>query len=724
MDLRTKLIAVIIGVILFSGIVSVFLVKDTMSGTIHNEFQIRGTSLSRNLAAQSDDLILTDDIVELHNLIEYVKENEPSVVYIFITNPEGKVLTHTFKEGFPVDLLEVNTLEQDQKENIAVLDTEEGNIHDFAYAISQGETGTMRVGISDASLQQNINDTVLRTILAIFIVLVLGIFIASVIANMTIEPITKLRDAACEIGKGNMDLQINCKSNDEIGQLGISFKKMVEELQKTTVSKNYMDSIVRNLFDMLFVIKLEGTIQIVNMAACDLLGYGEEELVGQPFNSVFADENLQYKDQFLKDIIEKGSFKNVETSFITRDGRKILVSFSASVMRDKQGDIQGIICVARDVSERKRMELMYRNIFDNAGDAILTIDSDHRITSWNKSAENIFGWKEEEVIEKDLFQLIAPPMLLEENRQIAIETLEGRPVSGLENVFLSNDGSMKYITLTTSSLKDTGNNVIGVLCVIRDVTEIKRTEELNLDYSRLILANKAKSEFLANMSHELRTPLNAIIGFSELLKRKLSGDLNEKHVHYIDNVLTSSKHLLSLIDDVLDLSKVEAGKIELDIEEVSVHDYIDETLGLMKEKATKRNISLKKELDPQLNIIDADPKRFKQVLLNLLDNAVKFSKEEGGVVTVSATKEGDMAKISISDTGQGIKEEDLGKLFTRFGQLEAGSTRKHGGTGLGLAISKQLVELHGGKIMANSKLGEGSTFTFLLPIKFKTEDEK
>ncbi|MDP2846369.1 MAG: HAMP domain-containing sensor histidine kinase [Candidatus Methanoperedens sp.] len=227
--------------------------------------------------------------------------------------------------------------------------------------------------------------------------------------------------------------------------------------------------------------------------------------------------------------------------------------------------------------------------------------------------------------------------------------------------------------------------------------------------------------FLSNLSHELRTPLNSIIGFSELLKRKVSGELNEKQKRYVDNILTSSNFLLNLINDILDLSKVEAGKIELVFEKIPVPEAINESIILIEEKAAKHNIIIKKEFDSELDFIEADRQRFMQILFNLLSNAVKFSKPEGGVVTIATKKSEDTAEISVSDTGIGIKPKNMGKLFQKFEQLDPGITRKYGGTGLGLVITKQLVELHGGRIWAKSRYGEGSTFTFSLPLKVKRE---
>lgn len=276
----------------------------------------------------------------------------------------------------------------------------------------------------------------------------------------------------------------------------------------------------------------------------------------------------------------------------------------------------------------------------------------------------------------------------------------------------------KWFLRSLSPLKDPETKkVVAVTVLSTDITARKKAEDIRIENERLLISNRSKSEFIANMSHELRTPLNSIIGFSELLKKKIRGELNKKQERYVENVLNSSKFLLNLINDILDISKVEAGKIELIIERVSVPVVISETLTLLKERAAQNKVALVKELDPELDFIEADKQRMKQILFNLLNNAIKFSKTEGGTVKVISKKEGGTAVISVSDTGIGVREEDLGKLFREFEQINPEITRKYGGTGLGLAISKKLTELHGGTMMVESRYGEGTTFTFTLPIE-------
>jgi len=236
---------------------------------------------------------------------------------------------------------------------------------------------------------------------------------------------------------------------------------------------------------------------------------------------------------------------------------------------------------------------------------------------------------------------------------------------------------------------------------------------------RLAISIKAKSELLPAISHDLGTPLNAMIGFSELLKQEIPGKLNEKQKQYVDNILASSKRMLDIVNDILDLGKAETGKIEMTIEKVSVPETIYEIFSLFRESATKRNVLFKKKLDPDLDFIETDRKRFKQIMFNLISNAVKYSKQEGGTVTIITKKDRDLAKFAVEDTGIGIKEEDMGRLFSAFEQLNLGIASKYGSTGLGLVVTKKLAELQGGMITVKSTYGEGSTFTFTIPIRAK-----
>ena len=237
------------------------------------------------------------------------------------------------------------------------------------------------------------------------------------------------------------------------------------------------------------------------------------------------------------------------------------------------------------------------------------------------------------------------------------------------------------------------------------------------DKSRqLEIANQHKSDFLANMSHELRTPLNAIIGFSEVLVEKMFGEVNEKQLDYLNDIHSSGKHLLSLINDILDLSKIEAGRMELDVAEFDLRSALENAITLIKERAQRHGITLELDVEKSLGAFRADERKFKQIMLNLLSNAVKFT-PEGGKVSVRAKPLEGALEVAVADTGVGIAAEDQQKVFEEFKQVGTDYTKKAEGTGLGLALTKRFVELHGGAIRLESALGKGSSFIFSLPLR-------
>jgi signal transduction histidine kinase len=243
----------------------------------------------------------------------------------------------------------------------------------------------------------------------------------------------------------------------------------------------------------------------------------------------------------------------------------------------------------------------------------------------------------------------------------------------------------------------------------------RMNDELRRLYGELETASRHKSEFLANMSHELRTPLNAIIGFSQVLRQRMFGEINEKQEEYLDDILSSGNHLLSLINDVLDLSKVEAGQVELEIAGFSLRDALERGVVMVRERAVRNGIGLSLELAPDVDLVRGDERRLRQVVFNLLSNAVKFTPANGSI-TVAAARIADEMQVSVTDTGPGIAPEDQERIFEEFQQTDVGVQHREG-TGLGLALSRRLVELQGGRLWVESEPGHGSRFVFTLPVE-------
>lgn len=390
-------------------------------------------------------------------------------------------------------------------------------------------------------------------------------------------------------------------------------------------------------------------------------------------------------------------------------------------------------------------------ILESALDCIITIDHAGKIIDFNPAAEKTFGFTRTQVWGKEMAELIIPPSLREKHRRgLAhyLATGEG-PVLGklLEMSAVRADGTEFPVELAITRIRLGGPPMFtGYL---RDITERKRAEatlqglyaelrqaalqlearvedrtrELHVANAKLQEAthraeeaSRYKSDFLANMSHELRTPLNSIIGFSELLQTQTYGALNEKQTRHVNNILASGRHLLTLINDILDLSKVEAGRLELHLEPFGLPEMLRAALADIRPQADAKDVQLHLELADALPRLTADPVRFKQILYNLLSNAVKFTLA-GGRVTVAARSHGEGVELRVADTGIGIAAEDLPKLFRVFTQLEAPSAKRHQGTGLGLALTKKFVELHGGTIEVSSDgPGQGTTFIIRLPM--------
>jgi signal transduction histidine kinase len=240
-------------------------------------------------------------------------------------------------------------------------------------------------------------------------------------------------------------------------------------------------------------------------------------------------------------------------------------------------------------------------------------------------------------------------------------------------------------------------------------------QEIEDKSRQLEAASQHKSEFLANMSHELRTPLNAIIGFAEVLSERMFGELNEKQEEYLKDIHASGQHLLSLINDILDLSKIEAGRMELELTDFHLPTALDSALALIRERAGRRGIALHLSVDDRLSQIRADERKVRQVVLNLLSNAIKFT-PDGGRIDVGAVPRDGFVEVAVSDTGVGIAPEDQEAVFEEFRQVGT-ADKKVEGTGLGLTLCRKFIELHGGKIWVKSQLGQGSTFTFMVPVR-------
>ncbi len=482
-----------------------------------------------------------------------------------------------------------------------------------------------------------------------------------------------------------------------------------------------------------------GHVRMWSRSAERMLGWSEEEVLGRP-----APPGLQFSGN---------SADEIETQLMRKDGALVAALVQIAPWRDAEGSAQGILALVTDVSHRLAIEReleesrqvereargliqaerRFRRLLEAAPDAIIEVDRNGHIQLVNRVTEKIFGYEREEMLGQPV-ELLIPEELRgrhRHHRQNYWEHPQTRPMgTGLALEGRRKDGSRFPVEISLSPVES--GDGFYVTAVIRDVTERTRVqeqlravqekytreltaanEELERRNEEIERANRLKSEFLASMSHELRTPLHTIIGFSELLAEELKGPLNDNQKRFVAHIHKDSMHLLELINEILDLSKIEAGRLELKREVFDSHAAIEEAVATVRPHAEAKSIRVETSLDRGV-VVEADPLRFKQILLNLLSNAVKFT-PEGRQIRVQAIQRGHFLEVSVADTGIGIAKEDQQAVFDKFRQVGKTTKGVREGTGLGLAITKELVEQHGGEIMVESEPGKGSRFTFTIP---------
>ena len=506
----------------------------------------------------------------------------------------------------------------------------------------------------------------------------------------------------------------------ELLELNLTLEKRIEERTAQVLDLYNNAPVGYHSLDV------EGRFLAVNQTELNWLGYSPEELMGQPITMVLSPESVQTFLETFPQFKSIGVLNDTEFEFIRRDGTTFFAMANAVAIYDAEGKYLSSRSTLTDITRRKKAEKAQREseerlelAFRAAQDGIWDWNIETGEVYYSSRYKSMLGYSDEEIEHHvSAWTRLMHPDDMPRALKVVEEVLEGKRDYVIEFRMLHKDGH--YVDILSRGFpirrKPDGQiaRIVGTHVDLSDHKKIEETLKLaNLELER---AMRMKDEFLANMSHELRTPMNAILGLSEILLEQGAGPLNDRQIRAMNTIHKSGIHLLELINDILDLSKIEAEQMTLDIKPVLIADVCDSGLLFIREAAQKKKIRLLTEVDPEVIRIMADVRRIRQMLINLLSNAVKFT-ADGGLVTLEVTgnKKEQTVSFSVTDTGIGIAPENIRRLFQPFVQLESGLTRPYEGTGLGLTLVDRMVKLHGGRVTVESELGKGSRFTIILP---------
>ena len=612
----------------------------------------------------------------------------------------------------------------------------------------------IRVGFSLEGVYQELTQIKNRILTVAGIAVILGLLFSVALARIISKPIRALAQQAVEIGSGNFKQKILYESKDALGQLAASFNEMAEKLERNISMLEENEEKYHALFeassDAVFIMDEEEFLEC-NKQTFKIFGCTSKDIIGQSplkFSPPTQPDGSLSKDSAKEKIRE--AFNGKHQRFYWQHARLDGSTFDAevSLILAHIGNRAVIQAVVQDISVRKRAEEALKKHAHDLNERVKELNCLYEVSRLMEKTDK--SWSESL---KEVVDLIPPAwqypdvtcarVIFEERefmtdnfnetmwKQSVDITVSGEKAGVVEVFYLkempaAHEGP--FLKEERSLIDALGRQLGNTVERKKAEEEVKkyqghleklvreRTDELAIAKERAEEMSRYKSEFLANMSHELRTPLNSILGFSEVLQDMIFGELNKKQEEYLNYIRESGQHLLSLIDDILDLSKIEVGKLEMEPAEVRLGDLLQNSLIMIKEKALNHGIEPILKLENEIPEIYADERMVKQVVFNLLSNAVKFT-QDGGKVGIEASIENEYIRVTVWDTGIGIKEEDKEKLFKEFQQLDSGRDKRYQGTGLGLALSKRLVEMHGGRIWVESEPGKGSRFSFTLPIK-------
>src|SRR5690554_1003696 len=472
-------------------------------------------------------------------------------------------------------------------------------------------------------------------------------------------------------------------------------------------------AIVGSSDDTIISKNLDGIILSWNPASERMFGFSEEEALGKHISIIIPPDRIEEEDYIINEVKQGRKVDHFETIRKARDGRRVPISLSVSPIVDANGRVIGASKIARDISERKRAnekQAVLAAIVETSDDAIVSKTLQGIITSWNKAAERMFGYTEDEAVGKHI-TLIIPPERLDEESYIIGEIIKGNKIDHFHTIRRAKDGRLIPISVSVSPITDETGKVVGASKIARDISEqLSLQAERARHYEEVKALNARKDEFIGLASHELKTPLTSVAGYLEILSRMVA---DEKSQLFLHKTRQQVKKISALVDDLLDVTKIESGKLPFSEERFDIRRVVEDVIELISHSNHAYQFVLNTEVDELF--ITGDPHRIEQVLTNLLTNAVRYSPGTDRVELLLSEEE-ECALIGVKDYGVGIPQDKLEEIFSRFYRVNETKSQASG-LGLGLYLSQEIVSRHGGTIWAESQPGEGSVFWVRLPLK-------
>lgn len=467
--------------------------------------------------------------------------------------------------------------------------------------------------------------------------------------------------------------------------------------------------------DIVYTLDLTGQFTFVNPYGLKLIGAESyDEVVGHSYLDIVAPEFQQPTLEAFANLLRTGELRDYEFAVLTKSGDRVFIEVNGRLLY-QSGQLVGALGIGRDITERKRFEAqlkVFSMALNSAHDSALITDLNGTIQYANLATQRIFGWPQARLTGANLEVFFHN----EEQVRWILEQATGEGWSG-QIVCQRYNRQTFTAFVSVSPVYEEGKELpIAVSIILRDITQQEQIKaELASKNLELARANRMKSEFLANMSHELRTPMTSILGFSSLLEQQVYGELNDRQKLYVSQIHQSGEHLLGLINEVLDLSKVEAGQMDLHVTAISVPALCDDVIKMVITQAEMKNLTIHQQIEPDLPVLMADEMRVRQMLLNLLSNAIKFT-PKGRSIGLTIERRKDYLDITVWDEGIGIPNDQVSSLFQPFQQLDSSLSKKYEGTGLGLVLTQKLTRLHGGEITVESDVDQGTQFIIHLPL--------